>query len=109
VAVYPSLYEPFGIVALEAMAAGAPVVVSDAGGLKEVVRHEETGILTYAGNAESLAWGILRTLQDPTAAQRRAHNAQKAVQREFNWKRIAQQTQQVYRRVWNEYKRAHWE
>lgn len=109
VAVYPSLYEPFGIVALEAMAAGAPVVVSDAGGLKEVVRHEETGILTYAGNAESLAWGILRTLQDPAAAQRRARNAQKAVQREFNWKRIAQQTQQVYRRVWNEYKHTRWE
>jgi glycogen synthase len=109
VAVYPSLYEPFGIVALEAMAAGAPVVVSDAGGLKEVVRHEETGILTWAGNPESLAWGILRVLQDPAAARRRAQNAQKAVQREFNWKRIAQQTQQVYRRVWNEYKHTRWE
>jgi len=109
VAVYPSLYEPFGIVALEAMAAGAPVVVSDAGGLKEVVRHEETGILTYAGNAESLAWGILRVLQDPAAARRRVQNAQKAVQREFNWKRIAQQTQQVYTRVWNEYKNTRWE
>jgi glycogen(starch) synthase len=109
VAVYPSLYEPFGIVALEAMAAGAPVVVSDAGGLKEVVRHEETGILTWAGNPESLAWGILRVLQDPAAARRRVQNAQKAVQREFNWKRIAQQTQQVYRRVWNEYKHTRWE
>lgn len=109
VAVYPSLYEPFGIVALEAMAAGAPVVVSDAGGLKEVVRHEETGILTWAGNPESVAWGILRVLQDPTAAQRRVKNAQKAVQREFNWRRIAQHTQHVYKRVWSEYKQVHWE
>lgn len=109
VAVYPSLYEPFGIVALEAMAAGAPVVVSDAGGLKEVVRHEETGILTWAGNPESVAWGILRVLQDPTAAQRRVKNAQKAVQRDFNWRRIAQHTQQVYKRVWSEYKQARWE
>jgi glycogen(starch) synthase len=109
VAVYPSLYEPFGIVALEAMAAGAPVVVSDAGGLKEVVRHEETGILTYAGNPESLAWGILRVLQDPAAARRRAQNAQKSVQREFNWRRIARQTQQVYMRVWSEYKNTRWE
>jgi glycosyltransferase involved in cell wall biosynthesis len=58
---------------------------------------------------ESLAWGILRVLQDPAAARRRAQNAQKAVQREFNWKRIAQQTQQVYRRVWNEYKHTRWE
>ena len=109
VAVYPSLYEPFGIVALEAMAAGAPVVVSDAGGLKEVVRHEETGVLTWAGNPESLAWGILRVLQDPAAARRRAQNAQKSVQREFNWRRIARQTQQVYMRVWSEYKNTRWE
>jgi len=90
------------------MAAGAPVVVSDAGGLKEVVRHEETGVLTWAGNPESLAWGILRVLQDPVAARRRARNALKTVQREFNWARIARQTQQVYRRVWNEFRRAAW-
>jgi glycosyltransferase involved in cell wall biosynthesis len=108
VAVYPSLYEPFGIVALEAMAAGAPVVVSDAGGLKEVVRHEATGILTWAGNPESLAWGILRVLQDPVAARRRVQNALKTVQREFNWARIARHTQQVYRRVWNEFRTAAW-
>ncbi|MCX7925464.1 MAG: glycosyltransferase family 4 protein [Fimbriimonadales bacterium] len=108
VAVYPSLYEPFGIVALEAMAAGAPVVVSDAGGLKEVVRHEETGILTWAGNPESLAWGILRVLQDPDAARRRAQNALKAVQREFNWRRIARETWQVYRSVWAEFRAVEW-
>jgi glycogen synthase len=47
VAVFPSLYEPFGIVALEAMAAGAPVVASDAGGLREVVLHDETGTLSF--------------------------------------------------------------
>ncbi|MCS7209702.1 MAG: glycosyltransferase family 4 protein [Fimbriimonadales bacterium] len=108
VAVYPSLYEPFGIVALEAMAAGTPVVVSDAGGLKEVVRHEETGILTWAGNPESLAWGILRVLHDPAAARRRALNALKTVQRVFCWQRIARQTQQVYTRVWREYRRVAW-
>ncbi len=108
VAVYPSLYEPFGIVALEAMAAGAPVVVSDAGGLKEVVRHEQTGILTKAGNPESLAWGILRVLQDPDAARHRAQNALKSVQRVFNWTRIARQTLQVYRRVWEEFRQVAW-
>ena len=46
-AVFPSLYEPFGIVALEAMAAGCPVVVSDVGGLSEVVEHEVTGLTVY--------------------------------------------------------------
>ncbi|MCS6918502.1 MAG: glycosyltransferase family 4 protein, partial [Fimbriimonadales bacterium] len=108
VAVYPSLYEPFGIVALEAMAAGAPVVVSDAGGLKEVVRPEETGIVTWAGNPESLAWGVLRVLTDPAAARKRAHNARKAVQREFNWRLIAKQTHAVYQRVWREFKQSAW-
>lgn len=108
VAIYPSLYEPFGIVALEAMAAGTPVVVSDAGGLKEVVRHEETGIVTWAGNPESLAWGILRVLHDPAGARRRAQNARKTVLREFHWARIARQTQQVYKRVWAEYRQTVW-
>lgn len=108
VAVYPSLYEPFGIVALEAMAAGVPVVVSDAGGLKEVVQHERTGIVTWAGNAESLAWGILRVLQHPREAQQRAARAQRIVQREFNWARIARQTRAVYQLVWRQYREASW-
>ncbi|MCS7065874.1 MAG: glycosyltransferase family 4 protein, partial [Fimbriimonadales bacterium] len=103
-----SLYEPFGIVALEAMAAGVPVVVSDAGGRKEVVQHEWTGIVTWAGNAESLAWGLLRVLQDPRGAQQRAARAQRTVRREFNWAKIARQTQAVYRLVWEQYRAAKW-
>jgi glycosyltransferase involved in cell wall biosynthesis len=108
VAVYPSLYEPFGIVALEAMAAGVPVVVSDAGGLKEVVQHERTGIVTWAGNAESLAWGILRVLLHPREAQAQAARARRIVQREFNWARIARQTRAVYRLVWQQYRETIW-
>jgi glycogen(starch) synthase len=108
VAVYPSLYEPFGIVALEAMAAGVPVVVSDAGGLKEVVQHERTGLITWAGNAESLAWGILRVLQEPRGARQRAERARRAVQHQFNWARIARQTRQVYRLVWQQYRQSGW-
>ena len=64
-AVFPSLYEPFGIVALEAMAAGCPVVVSDVGGLSEVVEMHETGIKVHPNDPQSLAWGILYTLQNP--------------------------------------------
>lgn len=56
VVVIPSLYEPFGIVALEGMAARRPVVTSDAGGLTDFVEHMVTGITTYAGDANSLAW-----------------------------------------------------
>ncbi len=58
VSVVPSLFEPFGIVALEAMAAKSPVVVSDTGGLSEIVEHDVTGVKAYPNNTESLAWGI---------------------------------------------------
>ncbi len=101
-AVFPSLYEPFGIVALEAMAAKAPVVVSLVGGLQEVVRHSETGITVYPGNPESLAWGINHTLARPDWAAQRAANAYKLVLSEYNWRRIAQLTAQVYQRVVDE-------
>ncbi|MBX9691816.1 MAG: glycosyltransferase family 4 protein [Cyanobacteria bacterium] len=95
----PSLYEPFGIVALEGMAANVPVVVSDVGGLKDFVEHMETGITTYAGNSQSLAWGILEVLRNPDLAQRLRENAYSRVQNVYNWKAIAKQTFNLYREV----------
>jgi glycosyltransferase involved in cell wall biosynthesis len=95
----PSLYEPFGIVALEGMAAGVPVVASDAGGLWEIVEHDVTGITTYAGNVESLAWGILQVLTRPEHAASLVQNASARVERVFNWDRIAERTEAVYDRV----------
>ncbi len=99
VAVFPSLYEPFGIVALEAMAARCPVVVSEVGGLKDVVRHAETGITVYPDNVESLTWGILHTLQHPQWAAARVENAYRMVREVYNWERIARMTADVYRRI----------
>lgn len=107
-AVYPSLYEPFGIVALEAMAAKVPVVVSDAGGLAEVVQHDVTGTTTLVDNPESLAWGITRALQNPVQAQQMAANAYDRVLTVFNWDQIATQTVDVYTRVWSEYRESDW-
>jgi glycosyltransferase involved in cell wall biosynthesis len=107
-ACYPSLYEPFGIVALEAMAAGTPVIVSDAGGLKEIVRHDQTGTVVWSGNLDSLVWGIRRVLTDRGHARWMAGNAWHEVRANYNWGRIADQTLAVYRRVWGEYLTSPW-
>ncbi|MFN7172542.1 MAG: glycosyltransferase family 4 protein [Fimbriimonadaceae bacterium] len=107
VAVFPSIYEPFGIVALEAMAAGAPVVSSDAGGLPEVVRHNLTGTTHYAGNAESLAWAIRRVLTDESRAKRLTSNAQRRLILDFSWDRLADLTIATYEAIWEEFLTSH--
>jgi glycosyltransferase involved in cell wall biosynthesis len=107
-AVFPSLYEPFGIVALEAMAAKTPVVVSNLGGLAEVVHHNETGITVHPDSVGSLSWGILQTLQGPEGAAARARKAYEQVVEKYNWDRIAQQTIAVYERVVKERRRSDW-
>ncbi len=108
VAVFPSLYEPFGIVALEGMAAGAAVVTSDAGGLPEVVLHDKTGTTTYAGDPGSLAWGILNVLRDPKRAEKLKKAARERLSAEFDWTVIAEQTKAVYDRVWAEFLQSYW-
>jgi glycogen(starch) synthase len=95
-AVFPSLYEPFGITALEAMAAKTPVIVTDTGGLAEIVEHEKTGIEVYVDNSDSLAWGILRVLKNPDVAKRIRENGYQKVLREYDWNAIAERTLKVY-------------
>ena len=107
-AVFPSLYEPFGIVALESFAARVPVVVSDTGGFPEVVRHTKTGIVTQVNNADSLAWGILEVLKHPGYAQWLIDNAYGDLERRFSWAKIAQQTEVVYERVAQERSQVDW-
>ncbi|NEP72921.1 MAG: glycosyltransferase family 4 protein [Okeania sp. SIO2G4] len=98
-AVFPSLYEPFGIVALESFAARVPVVVSDTGGLPEVVEHGRTGIVTKVGNSISLAQGIVEVLRDSDYMQKLVSNAYQELEYKFCWGRIAKQTDMVYQRV----------
>lgn len=107
-AVFPSLYEPFGIVALEAMAAGTPVVVSDTGGLSEVVDLHKTGIKVHPYDAGSLAWGILHTLQHPEWSRERAASANAIVRDLYNWPRIVRMTIDVYERVASEARQGKW-
>lgn len=107
-AVYPSLYEPFGIVALEAMAARVPVVVTDVGGLREVVDHGVSGLTAWADNPDALAWALLRVLKNPYSANMMVENAYRKVTEQFNWGRIAEQTAEVYERVMSEYAESDW-
>ncbi|MBI5303305.1 MAG: glycosyltransferase family 4 protein [Chloroflexi bacterium] len=107
-AVYPSLYEPFGIVALEAMAARCPIIVSSVGGLGEVVKLYETGITVYPDDVDSLVWGMTHTLQHPDWARARAENAYRVVKAEYNWDHIADATRMVYERILRERAQAEW-
>lgn len=107
-AVFPSLYEPFGIVALESFAARVPVVVSDTGGFPEVVRHLKTGIVTWTNNADSLAWGILEVLKNPKYAHWMVDNAYEDLERRFSWPKLAEQTEAVYGRILHERSQVDW-
>ncbi len=98
-AVFPSLYEPFGIVALEAMSLGCPIVVSDVGGFSEVVKHNQTGITTYPNDPASVAWGVLYSLKHRELAQELATRARRSVEELFNWHRIARMTIDFYKKV----------
>ena len=99
VAVFPSTYEPFGIVALEAMLAGVPVVVSDVGGLDEIVTHGVDGMKSYAGNANSIADSVTALLYDHQLATNVSKKAKQKVKDQFNWEKIAQDTHFTYEKA----------
>lgn len=109
VAVFPSLYEPFGIVALEAMAAKIPVIVSDTGGLGEIVEHGVDGLKVYTGSPKSLADMILWVLKDSLKAKELQEKAYEKVCYKFNWQEIANQTILVYQEVYSEMKESFWQ
>jgi len=99
VLVVPSVYEPFGIVALEGMATGVPVVASQVGGLSEVIEHDRTGLLVYPRSPESIAWGIDRILSDSDHAKRLTENAKDILHKDYSWEAVAMKTVEVYRKV----------
>ncbi|MFZ5753649.1 MAG: glycosyltransferase family 4 protein, partial [Bacillota bacterium] len=108
-AVFPSLYEPFGIVALEGMATGTPIVVSDTGGLREIVKHEKNGFLFPPGDGDALARQIVRLLKDPNLAKRAAEKAYQDVLRDYTWSGVAQKTLGVYQEILEESKESQWQ
>ena len=96
VAVFPSTYEPFGIVAIESMLSGTPTIVSDVGGLNEIIEHGVTGMKSYAGNANSVADSVLALLFDPKLCFNISQNAIKKVKENYNWSKITDSTYYVY-------------
>lgn len=97
VAVAPSLYEPFGLVALEATALGTPVIVSDTGGLSEFAGAGDCATAVPPGDAESLAAAIIGDLADPAAAEARARRASRALAERYDWGGISRRTVHAYR------------
>jgi len=97
--IVPSIYEPFGIVALEGMATGVPVVASKVGGLAEIIDHEKTGLFVYPRNIDSIAWGIDKILSDPDHARWLTKNAKEKLHKAYSWEAVAMKTVEVYRKV----------
>ena len=92
----PSLYEPLGIVNLEAMACGTAVVGSDVGGIPEVVMDAQTGLLVPPGDHVLLAEALSSLLGDPARAAAMGHLGRERVAAEFSWASIAAQTAALY-------------
>ncbi|MFZ7102794.1 MAG: glycosyltransferase family 4 protein [Peptococcaceae bacterium] len=97
--VFPSLYEPFGIVALEGMIANSPVVVADTGGLSEIIQHEKNGLKCIPGNADSLADQIIRTFTDRALVKKMIKKAREDVTANYSWDGIALQTLNLYQEI----------
>ncbi|MFP4015836.1 MAG: glycosyltransferase family 4 protein [Halanaerobiales bacterium] len=108
VAVFPSLYEPFGIVALEAMATRTPVIVSNVGGLAEFVKDGENGLVFNTGDAHHLAEKITYLLNNKKEAEQIAETGYEMVVNEYTWDEIAKRTEKVYKDVITDYQKSDW-
>jgi glycogen(starch) synthase len=101
--VIPSLYEPFGLVALEALAARAPLIVAHTGGLSEMIAGTGAGLTFEPGNPDDLARCIARVLTDRELASSLSERAEELVRKTYAWEAIATATGDVYAQIREEH------
>jgi len=104
VCVFPSVYEPFGVVSLEAMAMEKPVVVGARGvvGFKEQVINsgrDQTGVHVNGEDPSDIAWGLKEVLQDPEKARNWGENGRRRVLEYFTWRKVADETLKIYESI----------
>jgi glycosyltransferase involved in cell wall biosynthesis len=102
--IFPSTYEPFGIVSLEAMSMEKPIIVGAQGtvGFREQViptGPDQNGVHVNGGNPSDIAWGIKETLSDPDRAKKWGINGRRSVLQYFTWREAAEQTLRIYEAV----------
>ncbi|MBU8905719.1 DUF1957 domain-containing protein [Desertibacillus haloalkaliphilus] len=99
IALFPSLYEPFGIVALEGMVAGKPTIVSDTGGLAGIIRHKENGLKMLPGDPSSLALQVDHMITDQEGAMNLAKQGKIDAETVFSWRSIAEDTSRLFEKL----------
>jgi D-inositol-3-phosphate glycosyltransferase len=105
VCVVPSHYEPFGLVAIEAMASGTPAIASDVGGLQFTVVNEETGLLAPPQDVAAFSTAIDRILMNPEWRDQLGKAGRKRVEKKFSWDGVAVQLTELYTQVFSEEKK----
>jgi glycogen synthase len=93
----PSVYEPFGLINLEAMACETPVVASAVGGIVEVVEDGKTGLLVPPGRPDALGAALRRVLENAELGRRLGIAGRRRVEERFSWASVAERTEAVYR------------
>jgi starch synthase len=102
----PSVYEPFGLINLEAMACEAPVVASAVGGIREVVEDGTTGLLVPPARPDELAAALRRVIEDPARARAMGRAGRRRVEERFSWASVAERTERAYAEAIDAFKRA---
>ncbi|MFH0713861.1 MAG: glycosyltransferase family 4 protein [Candidatus Micrarchaeota archaeon] len=96
--VFPSIWEPFGMVITEAMASGLPIVAARTGGIPEIIQENKNGLLVKPRSAKAFATAVVKILNSGKLKQMGA-NGRKVVEKKFNWAAIAKQTIAVYKKA----------